>query len=202
MRASDPMPLRTISTFAPTRSQRLAISFMNEMRVASMALAAYLVISAEGMSMNSTRKLLIRNGRYRRVISARSLSMPTTTRSGDMKSLMAAPSFRNSGFEATSNGILQPRLSISSRITALTFCAVPTGTVLLVTSTVYFLMLRPNARATSSTYFRSAEPSSSGGVPTAEKTTSTLSRQSVNSVVKCRRPSSTLRLTSSSSPGS
>ena len=41
----------------------MAMSFMNEMRVASMALAAYLVISAEGMSMNSTRKLLIRNGR-------------------------------------------------------------------------------------------------------------------------------------------
>ena len=63
MRASEPMPLRTISTSAPTRSHRLAISFMNEMRVASMALAAYLVISAEGMSMNSTRKLVIRNGR-------------------------------------------------------------------------------------------------------------------------------------------
>jgi len=31
------------------------MSFMNEMRVASMALAAYLVISAEEMSMNSTR---------------------------------------------------------------------------------------------------------------------------------------------------
>ena len=39
------------------------MSFMNEMRVASMALAAYLVISAEAMSMNSTRKLFIRNGR-------------------------------------------------------------------------------------------------------------------------------------------
>lgn len=35
------------STSAPTRSHRLAISFMNEIRVASMALAAYLVISAE-----------------------------------------------------------------------------------------------------------------------------------------------------------
>ena len=44
-------------------------------------------------------------------------------------------------------------------------CAVPTGTVLLVTSTVYFLIFRPNVRATSSTYFRSADPSSSGGVP-------------------------------------
>ncbi len=46
MRASEPIPLRTISTSAPTRSHRLAISFMNEIRVASMALAAYLVISA------------------------------------------------------------------------------------------------------------------------------------------------------------
>jgi len=38
------------------------MSFMNEMRVASMALAAYLVISAEGMSMKMTRKLLMRKG--------------------------------------------------------------------------------------------------------------------------------------------
>ena len=43
--------MRTLSTSAPTFSHRLAISFMNEMRVASMALAAYFVISAEGMSM-------------------------------------------------------------------------------------------------------------------------------------------------------
>ena len=35
----------------PTRSHRFAISFMNEMRVASMALAAYLVSSAEAWSM-------------------------------------------------------------------------------------------------------------------------------------------------------
>ena len=63
MRASEPMPLRTISTSAPTRSQRLAMSFMKEMRVASMALAAYLVISADAMSMKRTRKLLIRKGR-------------------------------------------------------------------------------------------------------------------------------------------
>ena len=51
IRVSVPMPLRTRSTFAPTRSQRFAISFINEMRVASIALAAYLVISADGMSM-------------------------------------------------------------------------------------------------------------------------------------------------------
>ena len=43
---------RTWFTSAPTTSQMRAISFMNEMRVASMALAAYLVISADGGSMN------------------------------------------------------------------------------------------------------------------------------------------------------
>ena len=51
MRASEPMPLRTWSMLAPTRMQMFAISFMNEMRVASMALAAYLVSSADSTSM-------------------------------------------------------------------------------------------------------------------------------------------------------
>ena len=37
------------------RSARLASSFMNEMRVASMALAAYLVNSAERTSMQNVR---------------------------------------------------------------------------------------------------------------------------------------------------
>src|SRR6185295_5785009 len=51
MRRSDPMPLRTASTSAPTFSQISAMSFMNEMRVASIAFAAYLVSSAERGSM-------------------------------------------------------------------------------------------------------------------------------------------------------
>ena len=38
-------------TSAPTASHRRAIPFMKEIRVASMALAAYLVISAAGTSM-------------------------------------------------------------------------------------------------------------------------------------------------------
>jgi hypothetical protein len=54
MRGSLPMPLRTWLTSAPMISHRLAMSFMNEILVASMALAAYLVISADGMSINST----------------------------------------------------------------------------------------------------------------------------------------------------
>ncbi|MNC96838.1 hypothetical protein D3C83_143120 [compost metagenome] len=47
MRGSEPMPLRTFSMSAPTFSASNASSFMNEMRVASMALAAYLASSAE-----------------------------------------------------------------------------------------------------------------------------------------------------------
>ena len=174
MRVSLPMPARTILTSAPTSSQRLAMSFINEIRVASMELAAYFVISAEGMSMKMTRKLLMRNGLYRRVSSflAFSLSTPTTTRSGLIKSLMALPSFRNSGFEATSNGISTPRFFSSSAMASCTLRAVPTGTVDFVTTTIYLFMLAPMVRATCSTYFRSAEPSSSGGVPTAEKTIS------------------------------
>ena len=180
------------------------MSFMNDMRVASIELAAYFIISAEGMSVKITRKLLSRKGRYRRLISsrARSLSTPTTTRSGLMKSLMAAPSLRNSGLEATSKGTSAPRFASSSATAAFTLAAVPTGTVDFVTSRVYLLILRPNVRATSSTYFRSALPSSSGGVPTALKTTSTSSITSARSVEKLRRPSRWLRSTISSRPGS
>ena len=42
---------RTASTFAPNRSHTLATSFMNDTRVASMALAAYLLNSALALSM-------------------------------------------------------------------------------------------------------------------------------------------------------
>ena len=110
---------------------------MKEMRVANMELAAYFIISADGMSVKMTRKLLSMNGAYSRVIRSRArwLSTPTTTRSGDMKSFTAAPSLRNSGLEATSNSRSRPRRSSSSRMAALTLRAVPTGTVLLVTTT-------------------------------------------------------------------
>ena len=63
---------------------------------------------------------------------ARSLSAPITTRSGRMKSWIAEPSRRNSGFEATSNrtfGQTRRRIAATSR-------PVPTGTVDLVTTTV------------------------------------------------------------------
>jgi len=52
IRVSEPIPFRTMLTSAPTISHRLAMSFMKLIFVASMALAAYLVISAEVISMN------------------------------------------------------------------------------------------------------------------------------------------------------
>ena len=116
IRESVPIPLRTILTSAPTNSQRLAISFIKLIRVANIELAAYLVISAEGISIKITRKLFNSIGRYSRVNNslARSDSTPITTLSGFMKSSIALPSFKNSGFDATSNSIFTPRLSNSA----------------------------------------------------------------------------------------
>ena len=105
---------------------------MNEMRVASIAFAAYFVSSAERMSMKRTGCSARTNGAYRSAITARARSeaTPTTTRSGRMKSSIAAPSFRNSGFDTTSNGC-----EVAPRTTSSTFSALPTGTVLLFTTT-------------------------------------------------------------------
>jgi hypothetical protein len=134
MRGSAPMPIRTCSMSAPTSSARFATSFMKLILVASIALAAYLVSSAERMSMTIMRSRLRVNGSYRvRIMSAaRVLLLPTMTRSGFMKSAIAAPSFRNSGFETVSNSIFAPRCNNAAATASRTLSAVPTGTVDLV----------------------------------------------------------------------
>src|SRR5438477_622585 len=150
MRGSDPMPLRTSSMSAPRRSARLASSFMNEMRVASIAFAAYLVSSAERTSIRKKRSRLRWNGAYsaRMICTARSSSAPTTMRSGRIKSSTAAPSVRNSGFDTTAKGVSAPRLRSSSATAPRTLPAVPTGTVDLSTITRYSVMSRPMLRGT------------------------------------------------------
>src|SRR5574337_537578 len=53
-------------------------------------------------------------------------------------------------------------------------------------------MRAPIARAASTTYFRSADPSSSGGVPTALNRIVALRTAWSTSVVNCRRPAAAL----------
>ncbi len=197
--------MRTRSMSAPTRSAMLANSFMNEILVASIALAAYLVNSAEAMSIENIFSRFRLNGAYSRrsCDSDCGSSTPMTMRSGAMKSLTAAPSLRNSGFEAT-RGVnpALPASAIVSIIEARTFSAVPTGTVDLVTTSCDSVSSRPMVRATESTARRSAEPSMSEGVPTAMNRISPCRVVSAASVEKCSRPVSALRCTSPSRPGS
>ena len=63
MRLSDAIACRTLSTSAPNRSQTFAISFMNEMRVASIAFAAYLHSSALAQSITMIGAPVRVNGR-------------------------------------------------------------------------------------------------------------------------------------------
>ena len=63
MRLSEAIAWRTLSTSAPNRSQTFAISFMNEMRVASIAFAAYLHSSALAQSITMIGAPVRVNGR-------------------------------------------------------------------------------------------------------------------------------------------
>ena len=101
---------------APDNSQILDISLIKEIFVANIALAAYLVISALRKSMLIKRSLLLIKGAYNSRIKAKafSFSVPTITLSGNIKSSIAMPSFKNSGLLTTSNEISLFLLSNSS----------------------------------------------------------------------------------------
>ena len=100
MRSSSPIPSATVTTSAPSSSETLAISLMNEIFVARNAFEASLIISALA---TSARRMLAPSGAYsastRSANSSERSSAPITTRSGFMKSWTAVPSLRNSGFE-------------------------------------------------------------------------------------------------------
>jgi len=84
-----------------------------------------------------------------------------------MQSFTAAPSFKNSGLETTLNSSSTLRAASTEVTLADTLFAVPTGTVDLLIIIFEYVMKVVIVSATFSTYLRSAEPSSSGGVPTA-----------------------------------
>ena len=106
---------------------------MNEILVASIALAAYFESSALAQSITMIGAPVRVNGLCRATISSAAFgsSAPMTTRSGFMKSSTAAPCFRNSGLLTTLKGCV-----VSRRTMSRTFSAVPTGTVLLSTMTL------------------------------------------------------------------
>jgi hypothetical protein len=174
--------------------------------VASMAFAAYLVISADSGVITRNGRSVRRNGEYnsRSASPTSGLRTPTTTRSGFMKSSMAAPSFRNSGLLATST-CGHP---FSARMSA-TRALVPTGTVDLVMTTREpgrptgsLFSARAIALATAHTALRSASPASDCGVPTAMKMRRAAFSAVGRSVVNVSRPSLRFLPTSSASPGS
>ena len=107
---------------------------MKVILVARKVLAAYLISSEVSSEVNTIGVSIRYSGRYSWDITSRArwLSAPITTRSGRMKSLIAAPSRRNSGFEHTSNSRSGLRLAMIFA----TSRPVPTGTVDLVTTTV------------------------------------------------------------------
>ena len=130
------MPILTLLTSAPTASHILAISFINEILVASIAFAEYFVISALAISIKIIVSLFRTIGRYSSFImsAAFSLSVPIIIRSGFKQSDTAVPSFKNSGLDITSNVMLLPLWSSPRWIISLTLPAVPTGTVDLLTT--------------------------------------------------------------------
>ena len=126
---------------------------------------------------------------------------PTTIRSGFIKSSMAAPSLRE--FRVGRNKIVHvfsPLVEFGLNRFPY-FSAVLTGTVDLVTTTMGLFMCWPTC-GNCQHVFRSADPSSSGGVPTAINATSASAMFSRSDVEKWRRFFCTLRATISSSPGS
>ena len=134
MRLSRPMPRDTSCTLAPSFSHRSAISLIKVIFVAKNAFAAYLISSDERRLVNNKGDSLRNSGRYtaRMTSRAHSTSLPTTMRSGRLKSPMAAPSRKNSGFDTTANS----SCGLVSRMMRSTSSPVPTGTVDFVTTTV------------------------------------------------------------------
>ncbi len=202
IRVSVPIPRRMLSTSAPTFSHKLAISFIKVIFVASIAFAAYLVISELRSSITIIGLPLRTNGSYRVVIlsAAFLLRVPITTLSGFIKSSTAAPSLKNSGFETTSNSA-----SVFEEIFSCTLSAVPTGTVLLFTITLYsgYLLNRsPSSSATPRTKLRSACPSAPGGVGRHKNIISAFLNASSRFVVKVSLFSRIARSNTRFNPGS
>jgi hypothetical protein len=99
------MPRTTSRTSAATASHRLARALTKETLVARKAFEAYLIISAVRRSVITTSVGMLRYSSATRRAAAASVE-PSTTRSGFLKSSIAEPSRRNSGFDTTAAATL------------------------------------------------------------------------------------------------
>ena len=91
------------------------MSFIKLILVANIEFAAYFVISADGMSIKMGGVSIQSKGMIKlfHYVSCFITGNSITILSGFKKSFTAAPSFRNSGFEATSNSKSPSLLSSS-----------------------------------------------------------------------------------------
>ena len=100
IRSSRLTPFLTSVMFAPICSQNAATSFMKESRIANRQFETYLIISADDLSV-ITRSPGIDSKSSKKSPTNAESDVPTTIRSGNIKSCSAEPSLKNSGFEST-----------------------------------------------------------------------------------------------------
>ena len=135
---SSPIPIEISSMFISVFSHKFAISFINVIFVAKKAFDAYFISSAALLDVFKYWAPFEINGEYKffKILFDFLSLEPTTILSGYVKSLIASPSLRNSGFETTENlfllFFLDNIFSISSPVV--------TGTVDLVIIILYLFI--------------------------------------------------------------
>jgi hypothetical protein len=199
MRWSMPMPWATTLMSASTFSHTRATSLMKEILVARKALLAYLIISAVYRLVISTGASSGLYSSATRAAAARSW-VPSTMRSGSMKSCTAEPSRRNSGLETTGTESRDGDRVV--RMMSDTTSPVPIGTVLLLTITTGSVRCSAIIAVARRTSVRSASPVAPMGVPTARKMNSASGTASAYNVVNRSRREARFRDTISCRPGS
>ena len=127
----EPMPRATSCTWAPTFSERSAISLMKVILVARNASAAYRSVPWAPRRVHRRRLIERQRPTDHQTLRARSSDVPPRA-VRELKSRIAAPSRRNSGFEA----ITTSAEGLISRIRRSTSSPVPTGTDDFVATTV------------------------------------------------------------------
>ena len=177
--------MTSTASMPPIADPRLAISFANEIAVASIALEAYLIISAVA-ALVCTIGTPSNPAYSSRSAAMVRLSPPMTIRSGRMKSSTACPSVRNSGLTPIPKSIPARFPEARSHAGRTTWSDVP-GTTVLFTTTAWnpavAASAAPICSAACCTKDTSMLPSGREGVPTQMKVSSLPATAAARSVV-------------------